>query len=467
MTKNPPTDEEIQAMVRQRKEEARQHQEAGQEEGSSPAISAWPSLSQMAMGPQWVHEFVHAATEYSEADPAAVLFTFLTRFAADAGAKATLQIGDTPHRAIIFTAIVGGTSKARKGTSAAPVKRLSALDMVQAGDGYNLCGLLDSDCDVDGFYPAKSTPGPLSTGEGLVYAVRDESKRWNEQDQCFVVSDPGVKDKRLFVLTEELSSALKSMQREGNTLSQILRSAWDGVSIEPLIKLNRIRASDPHIGIVGHITHEELCRLLDSGEHFSGLSNRFLWVCARRSKFVAFPTGIHDNVLARLQLEYFQAAGQAYVIPKISLADDAIKFWEDVYKDISRDRKGVVGAVCDRAEAYTLRLALVYALLYRARQIERIHIECAMAAWDYAERSAQWIFSTGIEDPIQDKLLGLLSEKGALSLTDIHKALSNNLPKEKISQVIKGLESKKLIWIEEIKTAGRPKQMISLSKKTN
>ena len=41
------------------------------------------------------------------------------------------------------------------------------------------------------------------------------------------VVDAGVKDKRLLVQEGELSQALKVMKREGNTLSPVLRNAWD------------------------------------------------------------------------------------------------------------------------------------------------------------------------------------------------------------------------------------------------
>ena len=52
------------------------------------------------------------------------------------------------------------------------------------------------------------------------------------------------------------------MQRQGNTLSTILRSAYDGKDLDPLTKNSKISASSPHICIVGHITEQELRTLL-------------------------------------------------------------------------------------------------------------------------------------------------------------------------------------------------------------
>ena len=85
------------------------------------------------------------------------------------------------------------------------------------------------------------THGPLSTGEGLINAIRDGLKE----------DDKGIEDKRLLVVEGELGAALRAMQRLGNTLSMTLRTSWDGHQLAPLIKTDRTVASDPHICIVG------------------------------------------------------------------------------------------------------------------------------------------------------------------------------------------------------------------------
>lgn len=58
--------------------------------------------------------------------------------------------------------------------------------------------------------------------------------------------------------------------------------------------------------------------------------------------------------------------------------------WEAVYEALSADKPGLFGAVTARAEAQTMRFALLYAVLDRSRTIDRAHIEAALALWDYA-----------------------------------------------------------------------------------
>src|SRR4051812_13217431 len=69
--------------------------------------------------------------------------------------------------------------------------------------------------------------GGLSSGEGLIWQVRDPIERAERDKRSgtveTVVVDQGVADKRLFVVEPELASVLRVMAREGNTLSAILR----------------------------------------------------------------------------------------------------------------------------------------------------------------------------------------------------------------------------------------------------
>ena len=87
----------------------------------------------------------------------------------------------------------------------------------------------------------KRVTGGLSSGEGLIYAVRDEryeSKPIREDGQVIdyedVLVDEGATDKRLMLIEEELSQGLKVMAREGNILSAIVRQAWDGGNLTPV-----------------------------------------------------------------------------------------------------------------------------------------------------------------------------------------------------------------------------------------
>ena len=77
------------------------------------------------------------------------------------------------------------------------------------------------------------------------------------------------------------------MERQGNTLSAVLRDAWDHGNLRTLIKNSPNRASSAHISLIGHVTDDELRRYLDRTEMANGLANRLIFVCAQRSKLLS------------------------------------------------------------------------------------------------------------------------------------------------------------------------------------
>ena len=50
-------------------------------------------------------------------------------------------------------------------------------------------------------------------------------------------------DKRLLVVEPEFANVLKQTERQGNTLSVVLRQAWDGKSLGTMTKNSRINLS--------------------------------------------------------------------------------------------------------------------------------------------------------------------------------------------------------------------------------
>ena len=101
-----------------------------------------------------------------------------------------------------------------------------------------------------------------------------------------VEADPGVADKRLLVYEPEFANVLKQTERQGNTLSAILRNAWDGRDLRSMTKNSPARATGAHVSLIGHITADELRRYLTQTETANGFGNRHLWICADRSKML-------------------------------------------------------------------------------------------------------------------------------------------------------------------------------------
>ena len=140
--------------------------------------------------------------------------------------------------------------------------------------------------------------GGLSSGEGLINEVRDPKE-----------GDEGVEDKRLLLIESEFGNPLRVLSHDGNTLSGVLRLAWDGDPLRTLTKNAPIRATDTHVSLVGHITAQELAKYLAHVEVFNGLGNRILWCCVRRSKRLPFPGAVPAADLAAVGLKLARLCG--------------------------------------------------------------------------------------------------------------------------------------------------------------
>ena len=132
----------------------------------------------------------------------------------------------------------------------------------------------------------------LSSGEGLIWHVRDEiCKKVSDKKTGLindVLVDEGISDKRLLIIEGEFSQTLKVLRREGNTLSPVLRNSWDSGKLQLLTKNSPVKATGTHVSIVAHISRKELLRGLSEIETGNGFANRFLWFCVRRSKVLPF-----------------------------------------------------------------------------------------------------------------------------------------------------------------------------------
>ena len=270
-------------------------------------LHSWPTFSWEAC-PGILGEFVRLATRDSEADPAAVCITALVRFCAEVYGLAPnygphIHVGETIHPPRLFAVICGNSSKAGKGTSRHPVSRLFGRQFCRPSDlqAWKLP------------LPARESSGPLSTGEGLAFHVREESdaerERWQAAHPEEVLREKG--DKRLLVMDEEFASGLACTRREGNTLSMGIRSFWDSGDYAPLTKNNPITVRGAHINILTHITMQELAVSLGDVQAFNGFGNRFLWICARRAKLVPLPSPMPEEKLAPLQQELWRLIARA------------------------------------------------------------------------------------------------------------------------------------------------------------
>jgi hypothetical protein len=360
-------------------------------------------------------EVKDAIDPHTEGDPVAVLFSTLVAFGNAAGRGPYMQIGASRHHANLYVGIVGATSKGRKGSSWSPVK-----DVMRAAAGD---------------WAEERIASGLSSGEGLISEVRDPTLA-PDGDGGTKVVDTGIVDKRLLVMEGELSQALKVMKREGNTLSPVLRNAWDGETLRTMVKNSPHRATEPHVSVLGHITRSELTKHLAETELANGLANRFLWPLARRSKSLPFGGEWDRQNVAPISRQLAEALAFARGGFRMGWGEDARDLWREAYETLTEDAGGLFGAVTARAEAQALRLAMIYALADRSREIRREHVGSALAVWQYAEESARLIFGDALGDADADKVLAALkAAQGGMMRTEVSELFGRNKSAHELDRI--------------------------------
>ncbi len=145
----------------------------------------------------------------------------------------------------------------------------------------------------------------------------------------------------------------------------------------------------------------------------------------------------------------------------MTITANALELWRHVYSELSQEHTGLAGSIINRAEAQTLRLSLLYALLDAQGKIKETHLQAALAMWRYAQDSALYIFGERSIDPLEEKILEAL-KGGPLSASELSAALSRHVPRERLRPTLQQLEAQQRITITKLKNVGRPRIILAL-----
>jgi len=267
------------------------------------------------------------------------------------------------------------------------------------------------------------------------------------------------------VVEPEFASTFKVAGRETNTLSPVVRQAWDTGTLRTMTRNDPLSAKGAHISIVGHITAEELRRHLTSTEAANGFANRFIWLCVRRSKKLPdggdLATGALDRPIGRLR----RALTAARTRGAMARSPDARALWHDAYDELSEGEPGLVGALLARSEAQVTRLSLIYALADGSDRIDLPHLEAALELWNYSARSVRHLFGDSTGDPDADTIEAALRRdaNGGLTRSEISGLFGRHASAQRIDRATAALHARGLAQPVREDTGGRPVERWILS----
>jgi hypothetical protein len=388
-----------------------------------PDIDKWPSPLSEDARHGLAGRFLSIIEPHTEADGAALLVQFLVAMGNAVGKGPHYKVEANRHGLNLFAVIVGASSKARKGTS--------------WGHVQGSVGKADETWQVQ---------TGLSSGEGLIHTVRDSA---------------GIADKRVLVVESEFVSMLRNASRNGNTLSAIVRQAWDGGVMQVMTKQSPVKATDAHISIVAHITQSELKKELTSTDSQNGFANRFLWVCATRSQLLpdggrVQPEDLQDiDERIRRVLDHWRGKGDL----EMNRDEEARAHWNSIYENLSGDRPDDYAGMVSRSEAQVTRISCIYAALDCSSVVTLVHLRAGIAIWEYCEASARCLFDQSGTNPDEAKIKAALElNPDGMSRTEINRLFSGNLSAARIGQALHSLSRNGCAEMRPSATLGRPEE---------
>lgn len=164
--------------------------------------------------------------------------------------------------------VVGPTATGKKGLSLSAAKApFNPLIAGEFGDDVEFCNF--KNCIAGGFQSGQAI---------LSHFYKDKS-------------EIGDVDKRLIITEQEAGAILKMSKVENSIMSQVMRNAFDGETLEYRVSKIKgagatLRFDDIQVSMIGHITASELLQLLTTGADKTGELNRVQFILCLDSKFV-------------------------------------------------------------------------------------------------------------------------------------------------------------------------------------
>jgi hypothetical protein len=416
-------------------------------EEAGPRQAPWPEADMRLLCRGLAGRIVNAILPHTESDPVALLIQILVAFGSVIGRTAHFKAEASRHYLNLFVLLVGMTAKARKGTSWQHI-----FQFVRRADETWAANCVCT--------------GAPASGEAIVWAVRDaisKSEPIKENGKIIeyrtVITDQGVQDKRALFFMSEYVQILRVMTRDGNTTSAVYRQLWDDDDVMRVVNKNSpVQATGVHGSIIGHITKDEYLRNVSETDQVNGFANRTLHACVKRSKLLPEGGSLCDEDLVDLLRDFRAAMDFARAVGEMRRDADAAALWHEVYPWLSGGRLGMLGALTSRAEAQTMRLACLYALLDCSAVIRRTHLESALALWKYCEDSCGYIFGNAVGDRVADEVLSALHEAAdvGLSRSQLRDLFRRNLESDRISKALQCLSENGLAYSRKEPTEGRP-----------
>ncbi|MGS2646064.1 DUF3987 domain-containing protein [Streptosporangium sp. G12] len=334
-------------------------------------------------------KMVEEIDKYTEGSKVGVLVTFIGAFSAAVGGLPGVGTGKGSMPLSFWPVLVGPTGVGRKGTATG-----IAMKVVESGLGS--------------FFQNNVSYNLPATGLGFANELAERAIR-------------GVSAPMLFI-SEEMDEFIANAKRD-TKIGGYLRKAWDGSTIGHRTSQVDLQIHKPHVAIVGHVQPMNWGAISGSRDATGGTYNRFfpVWVIQSK-KLPVFSSANPDKVIERLGNRFRSMVNFAQEVTDLSVPKDVAKVFEAKHREICdamTNGNEALGQYTERAMAYMIRLAGLYALADKRTEITVADFDAALALVTYMVETVTYTLpeTSASGDDIPARILAFIQEAGPEGVT--------------------------------------------------
>lgn len=334
-------------------------------------------------------EIVNELDPYTEGSKVSVLMTLIAGFSAAVGSTPKVATGKGRTSLSIWPVLVGPTGVGRKGTATG-----IAMQVIESG--------LASFAEHNVLY------GCPATGLGFAAELSERSIR--------NTATP------LMIVEEEMDDFINNAKRD-TKIGSYLRKAWDGSSISHKTSQTDLIIRKPHVAYVGHVQPKNWGAISGSKDATGGTYNRFFPVWSYQSKKLpVFDDLDTDKVTEKLGIKLRSMVNFAQEVSDVAVPKKVAKIFESKHREICdalTQGNEALGQYTERAMAYMIRLAALYALADLRTEIAVKDFDAALALITFMVETVTYTLpeaeSTG--DDVPARILAFIQEAGEDGVT--------------------------------------------------
>ncbi|GAA3191824.1 YfjI family protein [Nonomuraea roseoviolacea] len=370
-----------------------------------------------------------ALDPYTEGSKVGVMVSLMSAYSAYIGYGPTVETGKGSSPLALWGVLVGRSGVGRKGTATGIARRVV-------------------DAAFASFAEESVVEGLPATGLGFITELADRAEGTLANPVWFI---------------EEEGDALLSNARRDAKVGVYLRKAFDAQTIAHKTKMDDLRVRRPHLGLTMHVQPRNWAAVAGGKDATGGTWNRLLPVWVQQSKTLpVFESSDAHEAIRQAARALRQAGDYARQVDTVTVPGHVARVFEAKHRPIveAMISTEAMSQYAERAMAYMIRLAGLFALSERRDEISERDFDAALALVCYSIETIAYVLpeaEASEEASLAVKVENFVREAGpeGRTATEIYRAL--NIKAADLREIVAQLDTIEVVKGHSAKgTGGRP-----------